>query len=89
MKTSIWIFLADQLLHLVIIVFVWLAYSGQFQLFNHSVTALINSPKFWWLFLMFILLSAPSSILIGKLTQKWSNELEATGLYKGLENAGK
>ncbi len=88
-KTSIWIFLADQFLHLVIIVFVWLAYSGQFQIFNDSITALSNSPKIWWLFLMFILLSAPSSILIGKLTQKWSNELEATGLYKGLENAGK
>lgn len=88
-KTSIWIFLADQFLHLAIIVLVWLVYSDQFLLFYSTFTALLNSQKLWWLFLMFILLTSPSSILIGKLTQKWSNELEATGLYKGLENAGK
>lgn len=89
LKSGIWIFLADQFLHLAIIVIVWLIYTDQIQLFFETISELLNSQKLWWLFLAYLLLSIPSSVLIGKLTQKWSNELEQSGKNKGLENAGK
>ena len=88
-KSSIWIFLADQILHLAIIMIIWMIYSGQVQLFIEEVSNLVNSQKFWWLLLVTLLLSTPSSVLVGKITHKWNNELEGLGKHKGLENAGK
>jgi hypothetical protein len=88
----IWIFIADQFLHLLIIVMVWLVYSHQMQLFCDAITESINNQKFWWLLLAYITLSIPSSVLIGKMTKKWSNELEdpkENEKKEGLENAGK
>lgn len=88
-KSGIWIFLADQFLHVFIILLIWLIYSHQVQLFYEMFSDLINSQKLWWLFLAYLLLSIPSSVLIGKMTQKWSDELEVLGRNKGLEDAGK
>lgn len=87
--TGIWIFLADQFFHLLIIVSVWLIYSQQFQLFCTTISELLNSQKFWRLSLAYLLLSMPSSVLIGKMTQKWSNDTGISGGSKGLKDAGK
>lgn len=88
-KTGLWIFLADQFFHLLLIVTVWLIYSQQFQLFFATISELLNSQKFWRLSLAYLLLSTPSSVLIGKMTQKWSNDMEISGGSKGLKDAGK
>lgn len=87
--TGLRIFLADQFFHLLIIVSVWLIYSQQFQLFCTTISDLLNSQKFWRLSLAYLLLSMPSSVLIGKMTQKWSNDTGISGGSKGLKDAGK
>ncbi len=91
-NSGVWIFLADQFLHLLLIVMVWLVYTNQFQLFCNIISESLNNQKLWWLFLGYLLLSLPAAVLIGKLTRKWSEEiegLEEPGKSKGLENAGK
>ncbi|MGE5352477.1 MAG: DUF3307 domain-containing protein [Acidobacteriota bacterium] len=85
-KLDLWIFLADQLMHLIVLVLLWLAFTRQFQLFFPGIATALSNIKFWWLLLAYILLTNPSSVLIGKITQRWSNELlsmdepEAPGL---------
>lgn len=86
-KSGVWIFLADQLLHMLIIVIVWLIYSRQFQLFGATISELVNSQKFWRFSLAFLLLTTPSSVFIGKVTKKWSHDLGSDG-NSGLKDAG-
>ncbi len=88
-RTNIWIFVTDQLFHLLIIIAVWLVYTNQSEKFFDLLNSHINNPKFWWLLLAYTLLTIPSSVLIGKMTNKWSNELSGSNKTKGLENAGK
>ncbi|NOY49124.1 MAG: DUF3307 domain-containing protein [Chlorobi bacterium] len=88
-RTNIWIFITDQLLHLLVIITVWLVYTGQSDKFFELLGSFINNPKFWWLLLAYTLLTIPTSVLIGKMTNKWSNELSGSNETKGLENAGK
>jgi hypothetical protein len=83
------IFIADQFLHIFIIVLVWLIYSEQFQVFFSTVSELINGPKFWSLSLAYLLLSTPSAVLIGKMTQKWRYDTGIVSGSKGLKDAGK
>lgn len=89
LNTGVWIFIVDQFLHLIIIGIVWINYTHQIQLFYSSVLALFNNEKLWWMFFAYLLLSIPSSVLIGRITQNWSKELEKQEKEKGLENAGK
>lgn len=86
---GILIFLVDQFLHLLIISIVWLIYSHQIQLFFQTVSKSVNQQEFWVLLLAYILLSIPSSVLIGKMTQKWNSQLGKAEQEKGLEDAGK
>ncbi len=88
-RTNIWIFIIDQLLHFSVIITVWLYYTNQGNKFFELLSSFFNSPKFWWLFLAYTLLTIPTSVFIGKMTNKWSNELSDSNETKGLENAGK
>ena len=88
-RTDIWIFVTDQLFHLLIIITVWLVYTNQSDKFFDLLSSFINNPKFWWLFLAYTLLTIPTSVFIGKMTNKWSNEIYGSNETKGLENAGK
>jgi hypothetical protein len=89
--TGIWVFLTDQFLHLLVILLVWLAYTHQFQVFYNEVLAIMLLPKVWLLLFLYILLTMPTAVLIGKMTQKWSDEIEKEGKDKktGLKDAGK
>ncbi len=88
-RTNIWIFIIDQLFHLLIIIAVWLVHTKQSEKFFELLSSYIDNPKFWWLFLAYTLLTIPTSVLIGKMTNKWNNELSDSNKIKGLENAGK
>lgn len=88
-RTNIWIFISDQFLHLLVVITVWLVYTDQCDKFFELFCSFINNSKFWWLLLAYILLTIPTSVLIGKMTNKWSNELTGSNQTKGLENAGK
>ncbi|MDP4192600.1 MAG: DUF3307 domain-containing protein [Bacteroidota bacterium] len=88
---DLWIFLADQLLHLIIILFLWISFTGQFQIFIEKISIAFHNMKIWWLLLAYITLSFPSSVLISKITRRWSNQVENTDNqeFKGLLYAGK
>jgi len=90
-NSSIRIFLVDQLLHLIVILFVWLYFTHQFRVFYDAVFAIMVLPKLWLLLFFYLLLTMPSAVLIGKMTQKWSDEIEKEGKDKktGLKDAGK
>jgi hypothetical protein len=79
------IFITDQILHLTIIFFAWLLFSNQLKLFYQHLLIILDSKKFWGLVLSIVLLTFPASVLIGKLTWKWNEELKT----KGLADAGK
>jgi hypothetical protein len=90
-NSKIWVFLLDQLLHLIAILFVWLYFTNQFHVFYNAVIAITVLPKAWLLLFLYLLLTMPSAVLIGKMTQKWSDEIEKEGKDKktGLKDAGK
>jgi len=88
-NSSLWIFLADQISHVFIIVFVWLIYSDQFQVFCDTASIIANDQKLWGLFLAYLVLSTPSSVIIAKMTQRWSEDMGISTGSKGLKNAGK
>jgi len=88
-KTNIWVFIADQFLHLIVIVIVWLIFTKQCDKFIELSVSFINNSKFWWLLLAYTVLTIPASVLIGKMTNKWNYELNYSSQNKGLENAGK
>ena len=86
-------FMADQFLHLLVIVLVWLAYTGQFDMVTR-----VSVPEQWWLvFLAYLVITTPTGILIGKLVRRWYHQMltgtenttgTVTGGAGGLPNAG-
>jgi len=92
-KTSlVRIFLIDQFLHITLIIIVWLLYTQQTALMQSGVINLMNQPKAWGIILAYLLVTIPTGVLIGKLTENWSKEIEkqsTSGQKSGLKNAGK
>jgi len=87
-NTDKWIFLTDQIMHILVIVTVWLIFSQQWELFFRTGGEWFKNQKLWWLFLTYLLITKPASVLIDKITQNWSKELVKNGNESGLENAG-
>ena len=87
-NSGIGVFLADQLSHILVIMIVWLIFSQQWELFCRTVDEWFKNPKLLWLFLTYLLITKPASVLIDKITQKWSKELANIDNKRGLENAG-
>jgi hypothetical protein len=86
---NIWTFLCDQLLHILVIVLLWIA------LTNNSVCCLWNkiiditiSNKILIIIIGYLLITIPTSILIGYLTGKWQQEI-GTENEDSLSKAGK
>jgi hypothetical protein len=91
-KSNVWVFIADQLVHLLVIVLIWLSFTTQFQLFWTLFSNIATIQKNWWILLFYIILSIPASVTIGKMTEKWGDELEGENSEqksKGLKDAGK
>jgi hypothetical protein len=90
-NSNIKIFLADQLLHFLVILFVWSCYTHQFQVFYDAIIVIMGQPKLWLLLFFYLLLTMPSAVLIGKMTSTWSTEIEQDGKNNktGLKDAGK
>jgi hypothetical protein len=91
-NSSTWVFIVDQVLHFVIIVTVWLVYTQQEALLVGNLSELLSNQKAWGLILAYTLVTIPTGVFIGKLTEKWAKELEKQPDAKkksGLNNAGK
>jgi len=83
-------FIADQVMHLLVIVIIWLCIYQQWATITTRIGAIIENTHFWILTLGYIVVTWPLGILIGLATAKWRDDLAATKEAKeGLENAGK
>lgn len=91
-QNTTWLFFADQFLHLIIITIVWLGFTHQFQVFRTLFSEISTHQESWLIILFYIVLSIPASVAIGKMTQKWNDELDNESTLagnKGLKDAGK
>jgi hypothetical protein len=82
-----WVFIIDQLLHVLIIICAWLLCTKQMDLLYQSLSRFLSNPQLLFITLSYILLSTPASVFIRKITLKWSKNLKEKD--NGLENAGK
>ncbi len=85
-KNTTAILIADQSLHIIIILVCWAAYTSQFPSLKNDLYFLFNETKFWLLFLAYIIVTVPSSVLINKFTSKWTNDIDGSG--DSLKSAG-
>lgn len=88
-KKTIWRFLIDQLLHIGVILFCWLQFTGQFSILGREINFGWNSSEILVYVAAYILVTMPTSILIYELTRKWDVEVNRNNSDKSLENAGK
>jgi len=99
--SSLSLFVADQFIHLLTIGTIVILATNQSGIFNDELTLLLQSQKFWLYLLGYTWSTIPTAVLIGKITEGWSNTLidaqssttTQSALDKkeksGLKNAGK
>lgn len=100
-QSPIYLFVADQVMHLLIIGVVWIFVTHQFNQLTTGLTLLVHNQQFWLYLLGYTLVTVPMAVLIGKITEAWSVELNAPPSAQtaplsrgradkpGLQNAGK
>lgn len=100
-RSPVYLFVADQVIHILIIGVIWIFVTNQFSQFNIGLTLLLQNQKFWLYLLGYTLVTIPIAVVIGKITEAWSNELHAPQTppstasstaradKQGLKNAGK
>jgi hypothetical protein len=87
---NIYTFLADQAMHVMVIIIIWLIYEQQLTALTTELCQLTINNKFWVLTFGYVLVTWPLGILIGIATTKWRNELTSVeSAREGLANAGK
>lgn len=88
-KDTVAVYIADQLAHLVSIIFLWLLLTHQ------SLGEIISLIAFEWnsniqlIVIAYIVVTLPSGILIGYLTQSWQEQLSKKKKDESLKDAGK
>ncbi|WP_421920413.1 DUF3307 domain-containing protein [Marinifilum sp.] len=70
-----YLFVIDQLIHFSTIIIAWLIVSGQAIPLCEEICDLIKGEKLWYILLGYTAISIPTSVVIGKMTQKWNQEL--------------
>src|SRR5690606_30575205 len=85
-KQTIYTFLADQLLHIAVLVICWMLLTGQGPLMLETVRELLNATGTWILLTGYLVVLFPSGALISIATRKWCEQLEDR---QGLAEAGK
>lgn len=88
LKQSSWWFIADQLLHMIILVMCWLIYSD-FPLHFEKLKAFYDDPKIWLHISAVLFLVYPCGRLIGMIISRWRSEMHKQGLNtESLANSG-
>ncbi len=85
-KESTFIFLADQCLHLGVILGLFCYTFNRWGIFPQLWQRMNDTKGFWALITAFVLLTTPAGIFIGQLTRHWREKIEDA---EGLANAGK
>ncbi len=85
-KDSVGYFLADQLLHLLVIFFCWFFIFGNTEVVSSLLLPLKSGHHFWILLTGAVVLTTPTGILIGQMTKGWREKIINP---ETLANAGK
>lgn len=85
-KPTVAYFLADQLMHLLIILACWYFTFIEWDQVRIAISQLNKQPSTWKTITAFIFLTAPAGILIGQLTNSWRERIADA---ESLANAGK
>ena len=85
-KQTTAIFIADQLLHLMVIVACWYFTFLHWPDVQEAWIELSRNEFFWKVITGFVFLTLPASILIGQVTRKWRDKLQGS---ENLAEAGK
>ncbi len=95
-SSPVYLFVTDQFIHLLTICTIGILITNQSCIFNNELMLLLNSQKFWLYLLGYTWITIPIAVIIGKMTEGWSNELNAPQSTiaakkekSGLTNAGK
>jgi len=88
-KENTVLFIIDQVLHILIIIGCWLIYTKQYNVFSDNFIYQYYSPHLWFILTSYIIVTIPASIIMTKLTAKWSAVINNNGNNEGLQNAGK
>lgn len=82
-------FVIDQILHVMVIFVCWLIFTTQVNLLYTDFIVQYYNPKLWFFLTAYIIVTIPASIIITKLTAKWSSEIYKDANIESLKNAGK
>jgi hypothetical protein len=85
-KVNLWLFVGDQLLHIIVIIIAWLWITDGWQKMTLLFEDITTSYKLMIRILAYAIAAGPVSYLVRLLTDKWANELEKNEV--GLKNAG-
>jgi hypothetical protein len=85
-KPTLTYFLADQILHLLVILICWYALFIRWEDVQQQFSAYQSNSRFWKTIAAFVFLTSPSGILIGQMTSQWRSKIENA---ESLANAGK
>lgn len=85
-KKNIAYFLADQLLHLLVITGCWYFIFIKWTAVQTFLQTLANHQPFWKTLTAFVFVTSPAGILIGQLTRQWRDKIDGG---ENLANAGK
>ncbi len=81
--------LIDQVIHILIIILLWLVFANQASRFLNLLVRAGHSVRLWAYLLGFIVVTTPSSIVIAKVTHRWSKQIKEDNKDSGLERAGR
>lgn len=79
------IFIADQILHLLVIFLLWLFITDQFVAVGTGICDLLRYNTFWILLIGYLSILKPTSMLLGLFTRRWRTDNAAA---LSLQNAG-
>lgn len=85
--SSLWLFIADQLIHTVILILAWLVAINGFTKIIALGSNIVNAYPIMLKLLGYLIIIGPITYLIKFLTQRWANDILANN--NGLNNAGK
>jgi len=82
-------FLADQILHLLIIILAWLFLTDNFEKILLVFSKMFSSEAFLGVLIAYLFIIFPTGFLIGKATERWQNEVEDDLKKNSLDAAGR
>ena len=90
-RDNLFAFIADQVLHLLVLITLWLIYYQPHQWWQTKFSLVSNNTNFWIVVAGYMIIIFPLAYLLGYATSKWRTEIETASLRStiSLSEAGK